>query len=273
MPYRRLLKLSQQLMAKLRDLIDAKRRHGADTGDVMDVLVHHARDADGAAMTEDELIGQANLLFLAGHETTANSLTWTLFLLMQHPRVRADLLDELRGVLHGDPPRLEHLSRLPLLERVIKESMRVLPAVPLGMRTTASALEFAGHDLPAHAEIIFSQYHTHHDPAIYVEPLRFDPSRWERLEPTAYEYIPFGGGARMCIGASFALMEIKAVLATLLQRWEPCLRPGTRVDRYVNLTLSPKHGLPVGLQSAGSGTMAATPVVGDVHEMVALPRG
>jgi cytochrome P450 len=272
LPYRRLLKLSRRLLAKLHDLIEAKRRHGADTGDVMDVLVHLARDDDGAAMTPDELIGQANLLFLAGHETTANSLTWTLLLLMQHPRVHADLRDELHGVLHGDPPRLEHLNRLPLLERVIKESMRVLPAVPLGMRTTAAACEFAGHSLPAHTEIIFSQYHTHHDPAIYTEPQRFDPSRWERREPSAYEYIPFGGGARLCLGASFALMEIKAVLATLLQRWAPQLRPGTRIDRYVNLTLSPKHGLPVDLHPAGANPGRTIPVVGNVHEMVDLPK-
>lgn len=271
LPYRRLLRLSQRLTAKLQELIAAKRRHGGDTGDVMDVLVHQARDADGAAMSEDELIGQANLLFLAGHETTANTLTWTLFLLTQHPEIRSELTDELQGVLHGAPPSLDDLPRLPLLDRVIKESMRILPAVPLGMRTSATAQNYAGHDLPQYTEIVFSQYHTHHDPEIYPNPERFEPGRWEGRDPGPYEYIPFGGGARLCLGASFALMEIKAVLACLLPHWDFLLRPGTRIDRYVNLTMSPRQGLPIVLQQRADQPPEPVPVAGNIHEMVHLP--
>jgi cytochrome P450 len=123
-PYHRFMRASAHLETALKSIIAAKRAHGADEGDVLSLLVHTCEE-DGTKMSEDELIGQANLLFLAGHETTANALTWTLFLLAQHPTVMRDLLDELTGVLHGAPPTVPQLAELPLLERIIKESMRL----------------------------------------------------------------------------------------------------------------------------------------------------
>src|SRR5262249_7169624 len=162
-PFRRFLRFSRRLDRDLCDLIARKRARGADEGDVVSALLR-ARDADGTAMTDDELVGQANVLFLAGHETTANTLTWTLFLLAQHPRVAADLFDELHGKLRGDAPTPEQLAELPLLDRVVKESMRVLTVVPLSQRVAAAEVTLGPHRLPPKTEVIFSPYVTHHLP-------------------------------------------------------------------------------------------------------------
>jgi cytochrome P450 len=234
-------------------------------------MLIHARDEDGTRLTEDELIGQANLLFLAGHETTANALTWTLFLLSQHPQVLADLHDELSGKLHGDPPTVEQMAELPLLERVIKESMRLLPPVPLGSRTATKPTELGPYLLPQWTEIVFSQYHTHHAADLYPEPERFRPDRWLGLNPSAYEYIPFGGGPRLCVGAAFAMMEMKVVLPLLLQRYRLELVPGARIDRFVNMTMAPKYGMPMVVRPQDREfARGKTAVHGDVREMVEL---
>jgi cytochrome P450 len=222
-------------------------------------------------MTEDELIGQANLLFIAGHETTANALAWTLFLLSQHPRIMANLFDELTGVLRGSAPSVECLSRLPLLECVIKESMRLLPPVPFGARTCVEETELGPYNVPPGTEICFSQYFTHRLPELYPEPTRFRPERWEEIEPSAYEYLPFLAGARMCVGATFAMQEIKVVLAMLLQRYRLELVPNTVIDRRVTMTLSPKYGLPMMVHLLDR-KFAASAWRGDVRDMISAPE-
>ena len=268
-PYRKFLQLSARLDEAIAAMIQRKRARGVMEPDVISQLVH-TRDADGARMTEDELIGQANLLFLAGHETTANALTWTLLLLMQHPAVMADLYDELHGKLHGAVPTPETLGDLPLLDRVIKESMRILPPVPLTSRTALKSVQVGPYTLPERTEIVLSMYLTHRDPDLYPQPARFDPDRWLRCEPTAYEYLPFGAGARMCAGMTFALIEAKVVLAMLLQRYRPELRPHTRIDRQVNLTLAPKQGLPALIQKQDREfTRSRAEITGNLREMVA----
>jgi cytochrome P450 len=270
LPFWRYLRLSRRLDDAIRAMIDQKRTRGRDEGDVLSMLVH-TRDQDGARMSEDELIGQANLLFLAGHETTANALAWTLFLLMQHPGVMADLCDELHGTLRGDPPRADQLAELPLLERVIKESLRILPPVPFGARVAMAPTALGPYELPPLTEIAFSEYVTHHLPELYPEPERFRPDRWKTAEPSAYEYLPFGAGPRMCVGATFAMIEAKVVLAMLLQRYRPELVPGARVDRHINITLSPRYGLPVVIRAQDRNFAASRAEVrGDVHDMVDL---
>ena len=243
-PYRKMLRLSRRLDAAIASMIKDKRAEGQDAGDVLSMLIH-SRDTDGSRMSEDELVGQATLLFMAGHETTANALAWTLFLLAQHPKVAADLHDELAGKLHGEAPTPDDLVGLPHLENVVRESMRLLPPVPFGSRTAISQVSVGTYDLPPFTEVLFSQYHTHHSPEIYAEPERFRPERWEKFEPTPYEYLPFAAGPRMCIGASLAMMEARIVLAIILQRVRLELLPRTRLDRFVNITLSPKQGLPM----------------------------
>ncbi|HEX6290501.1 MAG TPA: cytochrome P450 [Herpetosiphonaceae bacterium] len=267
-PYREVLRVAEQLEATIRGMIAEKRARLSEHNDVLTMLIH-ARDEDGAAMSDVELVAQAYTLFLAGHETSSNALTWTLFLLSQHPRVLDDLRTELADVLHGEPPTVEQVSQLPLLERVIKESMRLLPPASFGARISTAPFSLGPYDMPKDSVILFSQYMTHHMPEIYSEPERFLPERWERITPSLYEYLPFGAGGRMCIGASFAMTEIKIVLALLLQRYGLMLAPNARIDRLLKVTLGPKHGMPMVVLPTNRPVPRIT-ARGNIREMVDL---
>lgn len=267
--YRRLLRASEQFEALFRELIAWKRRNLDGQHDVLAMLLH-ARDEHGAPLSDAELVGQASILLNAGHETTSNALTWTLFLLAQHPHVLSDLRDEVRGVLRGSPPTPAQLARLPLLDRVIRESMRLLPPVCYSFRVSTAPFQMGPYEFGRGTGLFFSQYTTHHDPELYADPQRFLPQRWETIDPSPYEYLPFGAGPRMCIGATFAMMEIKIVLSMLVQRFTLAVQPNARIDRQIKITLSPKYGMPV---QVGPPDCAPAPgrVRGNVREMVALP--
>ncbi|KFA93180.1 cytochrome P450 [Archangium violaceum] len=268
LPYRRVMRISERGEAAIRDLIARKRREGGGGNDVLSLLLE-ARDEDGGSLSDEELVGHITILFIAGHETTANALTWTLFLLDQHPEVHAALVDELQGTLRGEAPALEQLERLPLLDRVIKESMRLLPPVPLSQRVAAAPFEMGGYSFDAGTELIYSPYVTHRMPELYPEPARFLPERWKTLDPPVYAYIPFANGPRRCIGATLAMMELKLALAMMLQRYRLALVPGSRIDREVLITLSPKHGMPMTVH-AQDRRFTRAPWRGNVREMLAL---
>ncbi len=271
-PYWRLVRLSKALDRAIRTVLDAKRPHAHEQKDVLATLIA-AHDENGDKLGDDELVGHANVLFIASHETTANALTWTLFLLAQHPEIAADLLDELDGVLGGNPPTVEQIKRLPLLERVIKESMRVLSPVVSNGRLVTEETELGGFVLPRWSEVSFSPYVTHHMPELYEEPERFDPDRWLTINPGPYEYVPFGGGARLCIGASFAMMEISITLAMILQRFRLEMRPDATIDRVVTATMAPKPGMPLIVRKQDrEHARSRHPVRGQIHEMVQLER-
>ncbi|MFN8374498.1 MAG: cytochrome P450 [Anaerolineae bacterium] len=237
-PYSRFIQMSEALDNALQAILARKRRE-ADTGDVLSMLIH-MRDENGEQMTEDELVGQANILFFAGHETTANLLTWTLFLLNKHPEIYGRVMQELDSVLGGADPTVEQLGKLEVLDRVLKESLRILSPVPFLLRVAMENTELSGYRIPRGSEVIYSPYITHHMPEIYPEPQRFNPDRWLTSSPSSYEYLPFGAGIRMCIGATFATMEAKIVLATMLQRYHLALPPEMPVNRSVMITFSPK---------------------------------
>lgn len=267
----RLVAAADRVEQDLRAVI-ADRRTAAGRGDdivsTLLSLATHEDDAD--ELTEDELVGQLFILFLAGHDTTKAALAWTLLLLVQHPQVLADVLDELRAGLGGSAPTPETLARLPLLERVIKESLRLFPSAPFTGRITTQATELGGVALPARTEVLVSPYCLHRDPERWPEPQRFQPARWESLTPTPFEYAPFGAGPRMCIGAGFARLELQTVLAMLLQRFGLALAPEARVDRKTTIVMSPRRGVPLLLRPPGTVAPAAH-VRGNVHEMVELP--
>jgi cytochrome P450 len=244
LPYRRWLDLTHAIDRDTRRIIADRRLQLNGASDILAALLQ-ATDEQGLALDEDELIGHVGVLFAAGHETSSNALCWTLALLSQHPDVAAALDDELAGTLRGAAPRVDQLAELPLLDGVVKESLRLLPPAPLNHRIAADDTELGGHAIPRGTELLSSVYHTHRMPEVYEAPGRFAPLRWERLDPGPYAYCPFGAGPRMCIGASFALMEIKLVLAILLQRFRLSLPPGTRVGRAVSITMRPDPGLPM----------------------------
>jgi cytochrome P450 len=269
-PYHRALSLGMQIERDIRNTITLKQARGVDEGDVLSMLIR-ARDEEGVSLSEDEVVGHANIFFMAGHETSSNALTWTLFLLAQHPQVMRDVYDELDGVLHGDPPAVEQLDQLALLDRVIKESMRLLPPVTMSGRLLSEPVQVGPYELPVHTEVGFSHYVTHHDPETYSEPEKFNPDRWLHINPSAYEYMPFSAGKRMCIGAGFAMMEIKIVLATLLQRYRLQLQPNARIDRFVGITMSPKKGMPMLVHPQDRRfAHSRAEVRGNVREMVEL---
>jgi cytochrome P450 len=271
LPFHRMLSLMAQLDDEMRTLIRQKQAQGLDSGDVLSMLIQ-ARDAEsGVGLTEDELLGHVSVIFAAGHETSANALTWTLFLLSQHPQVAADLLDELESVLQGAPLTVEKLQQLPLLERVVKESLRVLPPVPWNARVTSQPTSLGGYELPTGTEVFVSIYHTHHMPEIFPNPEKFDPKRWELKEPTMYEYNPFSAGSRICIGAPFALMEIKIVLAMLLTQYRLQYIPQQRLDRDALIVMAPKYGMQMLINKQDRQfTKGVGSVRGNVCEMVEL---
>lgn len=265
-PYHRFLALSERLEAEFLAVIRLKRENSIDNGDALAILLQ-ARDEDGGSLTDTELLGHLTSLFTAGHESTASALTWTLFLLSQHPHVLADLLDELDGNLHGDPPTVERLAGLPLLEYVINESMRLLPPVMWFLRTSTAPFTMGPYELPQGATILASPFVTHRREEIYPQPDNFLPARWKTLDPSPYEYMPFGGGPRRCLGATFAMMELRLVLPTILQRFRLSVPPGTRVDRSGTLLSLPKHRLPMTV-SPQDRQFASPGVRGNIHDIV-----
>lgn len=271
LPYGRFLDLTHAIDAMTVAIVRDKRARGAgDGGDMLSMLLA-ARDEDGSALDEDDLIGHTGVIFAAGHETSTNALAWTFFLLSQHPNVARDLEDEIDGVLRGASPTVGDLAKMPLLDAVVKESMRVLPPVPFHPRIVATDSKLAGHSLPAGSEIFLSIFHMHHDPAVFSEPDHFRPRRWESIKPSVYEYNPFSAGPRMCIGAAFATMEIKLVLAKMLQKFRVELPDGARVDPRVAITMAPSGGLAMRIKKRGDAIRVGK-VRGKVRELVRLPQ-
>ncbi len=281
LPYRRWLDLSKKIDDETFAIVREKQARAAKdlaagapvAADMLSMLVA-ARDEDGSALEDDDLVGHTGVIFAAGHETSTNALAWTLFLLAEHPDVASELVKELTDLLHGDAPTVDQLPKLPLLDAVVKESMRLLPPVPLHPRVVAEDTELAGHFLPAHTELFLSIFHMHHDPAIFPEPNRFLPSRWRNTKPSIYEYNPFSAGPRMCIGAAFAMMEIKIALAMMLQRFRVERLASWRIDRRVAITMAPKNGLRMRIREpdgAWAAARSALPDVrGNVREIVDL---
>ena len=268
-PYRHWLDLSSNIDRRMLEVIRRKREQGGGGRDMLSMLIE-ARDEGGAGLSEDELIGHAGVIFAAGHETSSNALSWTLFLLAQHPQILADLCDELAGKLRGGAPTFEDLAELPLLDRVVKESLRLFPPAPLNHRITARDAELGPYRIPAGTEVLSSIYHTHRMPELYPEPLRFHPDRWQGFEPGPYAYNPFSAGPRMCIGATFAWFEIKIVLAMLLQRFRLELIPNQRIDRYFGITLAPSPRVLMRVHRTDRAYARAAPVHGNVHQMLDL---
>jgi cytochrome P450 len=228
-PARRLIAVAEQIEATVRDILNQKRAHLEDSRDIISMLMK-THDEDGTQMTDAELIGNAVLLYLAGHETSANALTWALFLLAQHPDVMNDLLDEVEGTLHGSPPTIEQIGQLKLLEGVINEALRLFPPLSFITKTIAQPVRVGSYDLDVGESVMMSHFLTHRLPEIFAQPDRFLPQRWFNLDPSPYEYIPFSAGPRRCIGATFAMLEMKIVLAMLIQRYRYALVPNAPVQ-------------------------------------------
>ena len=228
------------------DIIAARRASGEDRGDLLSILLA-ARDADdGSRMTDRQVRDEIMTLFLAGHETTAVSLSWTWYLLAQHPEVEATLAAELRGVLGGRLPTVADLPQLRYAEMVVMESMRLYPPAFTLTRRVAEACEVGGHRIEAETTLIMSQWIVQRDARWFEAPEAFRPERWENdlaKRLPRYAYFPFGGGPRLCIGNTFAMMEATLLLATIAQRFRFRLAPGASVKPMLSVTLRPAAGI------------------------------
>jgi cytochrome P450 len=249
-PYRKLIRRMEAIERELRAEIERKRAEGAGGDDLLSMMVR-AHDENPTQLTEDEMIGQAFTMFFAGHDTASKALTWTLFLLAQHPDALAELVAELDQRLGGRPPEYEELYDLPVLDRMIRESLRLLtPAVAFTREVTRDTV-LGGYRIPQGSEVIYSPYIIHVDPEIYPRAKQFRPERWLEIKPSSYEYLPFGVGSRTCLGASFGGMQLRLIISMILQRFRIKVAPDTRVDEgaridlRTNVVIGPKDGLPV----------------------------
>lgn len=233
-------------------VVEERRRQGTAGEDLLGLMLE-AQAEDGARMTDAQLRDESLTLMLAGHETTAVTLTFCLLLLSRHPDVEAELRRELEAVLGRRAPAVEDLPALPFTEQVVKEAMRLYPPVWGMSRATAEADRIGGFHIPARAMVAWSQWALHRDARFFPEPEAFRPQRWAQgLERTLprFAYFPFGGGPRLCIGAGFAMMEARLLLATLLQRFRFEAAPGPGPELMPSITLRPRHGLPMTLRAA-----------------------
>ena len=210
-----------------------------------------AQDADtGERMTDQQLRDEAMTLFLAGHETTANALAWMWHLLAQHPEVEARARAEAQAVLGGRAPTAEDIPRLRYLTQVFEETMRLYPPAWIMARQPVKEDVLAGVQVPASQRVIIviSPYALHRNPRLWPEPERFDPERFSPEQSASrprLAYLPFGGGQRLCIGNSFALMEATLITAQVLQHFRLRAVPGHTVEPEPLVTLRPKGGLPM----------------------------
>jgi cytochrome P450 len=244
----RIRRAVRRLDAILYGLINQRRAEG-EQNDLLSILLHARHESDGTGMTDQQLRDEAMTLFLAGHETTALALTWGWYLLAQHPQVVEELEAELRQVLGGRTPTVADLPQLRYTEMVVQEVMRLYPPAYAIGRQSIQPCTIGGYPVPAGVTILMSQWVVHRDPRFFAEPERFWPARWAdglaRRLPR-YAYFPFGGGQRLCIGNTFALMELPLVLATIAQRFRFTRPPGPPVQPRPQLTLQPDR--PVLLQ-------------------------
>ena len=249
---RRFHRAKDRLDATVYRMIEERRRSGKDRGDLLSMLlIAQDEEANTGQMTDEQVRDEALTIFLAGHETTSNALTWTWYLLSQHPEVETKLHEEIDAVLGSRlQPTTDDLPRLRYTEMVLAESMRLYPPAWALGRLAINDYEVSGYVVPAGSLILMSQYVMHRDPRYFPDPTRFDPERWTpaaRESRPQYSYFPFGGGPRRCIGEGFAWMEGILLIATIARHWRLRLIPDHPVELQPVITLRPKHGMRMSL--------------------------
>lgn len=240
-----------------RDIVDGiiRQRRASpdpDSHDLLSMLLA-AQDDDGARMTDAQVRDEVLTLFLAGHETTALTLSWSTVLLCRHPEMVKRLRDEAESVAPGRRLTLDDVPKLTFASGVVHESMRMYPPAWAIGRESQEEIELGGHRFPRGTNIFLCPWAMHRDERTFAEPDRFDPDRWsdglaKRLHKFAY--FPFGGGPRICIGNAFAMMESVLLLASFARRFDFSLAPAARIQSSPSVTLRPAHGVRVILRSA-----------------------
>lgn len=228
-------------------MIAERRRSNEDKGDLLSMLLSARDEVDASLMTDKQVRDEALTLFLAGHETTANALIWTWYLLSRNAQVESKLHSELNDVLQGRSPTIDDLANLRYTESVLAESMRLFPPAWTVGRLAIEDHELGGYRIPRGSLVLASQFVVHHDLRFWERPEEFIPERWEtqsiKEAGQRFVYFPFGAGVRRCIGEGFAWTEGVLLLAALAQRWELRLDPTQKIGLNPMITLRPKYGM------------------------------
>ena len=216
--------------------------------DLFDRLIDATEPETGRRMSETQLVDNLLTFLLAGHDTTAKALAWTLYVIAREPVWQERLLEEIRAVVPSGPVEGAHIEKLQLVQRVLKESMRLFPPVPILTRIAEADTEIAGVPVKAGMGVGMPIYVIHRHRRLWDDPDRFDPSRFTPEQEAArprYAYMPFGGGPRVCVGASFAMIEATAILATLVRAARFACPPGPEPVPLSRVVLAPRDGLPL----------------------------
>jgi cytochrome P450 len=231
-------------------MIEAHRQQHSDSGSLLDLMLASAPDR--SADSERELRDQVITIFLAGYETVANALIWTWYLLSQNPGCERRFHEEIDRELQGRLPSFDDIPRLRYVEMVLAESMRLYPPAWAMGRYARNNFHLGEYFLPAKTTVLISQFVMHRDARFFPDPLRFDPERFTpeaKLQRTKFTYFPFGAGVRQCIGESFAWMEGVLLLAALGQKWKLKLVEGQSIEPEPLITLRPKYGMKMIVES------------------------
>ena len=246
-PIRRLKNARRTLDEVIYKIIDERRRSGEDKGDLLSMLLLAQDEETGGAMTDKQVRDESLTLFLAGHETTANALIWTFYLLSQNPEMESKFHAELDAVLGDEPITPEDYPRLKYTEAVLAESMRLFPPAWGIGRLATEDHEFNGFRIPKKSLVLASPFVIQHDARFWENAEQFIPERWEKLSikeaGNRFIYLPFSKGVRSCIGEGFAWMEGVLLLAILGRRWRLSLAPGQKIGMQAMVTLRPKYGM------------------------------
>ncbi len=256
--HRAFRRAGEVLDATIQRMID-ERRTGENRPDDLLTLLLQAQDeeGEGGGMGDRQIRDEALTLFLAGHETTANALTWTWYLLSQNPEAERRLEAELDDILGGDPPSLEDIPRLPFTNAVLSEALRLYPPAWILTRESVADYPIDGHVAAAGSTFLVSQWIVQRDPRYFDQPDAFVPDRWTpefRAKLPRFAYFPFGGGPRVCIGEPFAWMEGTLALAVLAQRWRARHVPEHPVETLPRITLRPRYGMQMTLERRRANT-------------------
>ena len=264
LPFHTLLRAADEMERLTLQVIARRKEAGLTDSDILSVMIK-MHEEDPQRMSLNELVGHIGVMFRGGYNPNGMALYWTILLLSRHPQVLSRLLSELNGSL----PTLEVLDKLPYLDAVIKEGMRLFPAGTWTGRLAMRDFELGSHPLPKGTWIAMSPYITQRIPELFPEPYRFMPERWLSNHYSSYEFMPFSAGPRYCIGASLAMMQLKIALSILVQRFSFTLKSGTQVDCAGLNSIRPKNGLPMIVNAAGAQN-PILPFKGNIHKIVQL---
>ena len=260
--YRKTLRHSEVFEKALLQLVTEKRGC-PDQNDLISIIVNNL-DENGERPTDTKIAGQLPSLFVAAYETCQTALIWTIVLLAQHPWIACRLHEELREYGAADA---EKLMELPLLDAIVKESMRMLPPAPVQFRSSTIDTTLQGYRVPQGTRLVLSSYLTNRMPNVYADPDQFIPERWYSKPPSAYEYPTFSAGPRACLGYWFGMNLVKVAIAALMKSSRVDLAPEYPVDYQIRITMEPARGVYAVIRSQ-DGSLAAAPIHGNIAELI-----